>query len=254
MIFLDSLFGWIGGKKLLRQRICNEFPENFKTYVEVFGGAGWVLFHKERHAHTEVYNDLNSNLVNLFRCVKHHSQAVEDEISYTLNAREIFECFKQQSESGLTDIQRAARFLYLIRASYGSNTRQYGAKPRKMKRAEQIGNISQRLEQVVIENKSYDKLIMAYDKETTLFYCDPPYYKTEDMYDTGGFIFDESKHRNLRDIIGQCKGKAIVSYNDCDFIRSLYKGFHIIEIERQNNLANRYKVDARYRELIIKNF
>lgn len=45
-------------------------PEQFNRYIEVFGGAAWVLFHKDRHAEIEIYNDYNSDLVNLFHCVK----------------------------------------------------------------------------------------------------------------------------------------------------------------------------------------
>ena len=94
MIFLDSFIGWlvgvktaparhaarIGGKKLLRNKICNIFPAAIDSYVEVFGGAGWVLFNKDRHAAKEVYNDINSNLVNLFRCAKCHPEAIESEM------------------------------------------------------------------------------------------------------------------------------------------------------------------------------
>jgi len=72
---MESFISWIGGKKSLRKAICERMPESdtikIEKYVEVFGGAGWVLFHKDRHATLEVYNDINSHLVNLFKCVKH---------------------------------------------------------------------------------------------------------------------------------------------------------------------------------------
>ena len=73
---MDSFLSWIGGKKLLRNQIINEFPHSkeYNKYVEVFGGAGWVLFAKERHAANEIYNDINSNLTNLFKCVKYHAE------------------------------------------------------------------------------------------------------------------------------------------------------------------------------------
>lgn len=69
---MNSFIGWIGGKKLLRSEIIKRFPENIGRYVEVCGGAAWVLFGKERHAELEVYNDANGDLVNLFRCIKYH--------------------------------------------------------------------------------------------------------------------------------------------------------------------------------------
>ena len=69
---MNSFIQWIGGKKLLRNKIVGMFPEGFERYIEVFGGAGWVLFHKEQHAALEVFNDINSNLINLYRCIKYH--------------------------------------------------------------------------------------------------------------------------------------------------------------------------------------
>ena len=89
---MDSFISWIGGKKLLRNKILSLFPEKkeFNRYVEVFGGAGWVLFASERHAETEVYNDMDGRLVNLFRCVKYHPDALQKELEFTLNSREQF--------------------------------------------------------------------------------------------------------------------------------------------------------------------
>ena len=74
---MNSFITWIGGKKQLREAIVSRFPqEGIRKYVEVFGGAGWVLFHRDKHAPKEVYNDINSNLVNPFRMMKHHTEEV----------------------------------------------------------------------------------------------------------------------------------------------------------------------------------
>ena len=115
---MDSFLSWIGGKKLLRKAITQEFPSDYKKYVEVFGGAGWVLFYQERKAQ-EVYNDFNSDLVNLFKCVKYHASELQKELSFVINSREMFEEYMSQLQSkGLTDIQRAARYFILIKTSY----------------------------------------------------------------------------------------------------------------------------------------
>ena len=66
---MNSIITWIGGKKLLRKEIVKRFPEEgFTRYVEVFGGAGWVLFEKEQGKELEVFNDRDSNLINFFWC------------------------------------------------------------------------------------------------------------------------------------------------------------------------------------------
>lgn len=127
---MDSFLSWIGGKKLLRNRIIEQFPKNndFNKYVEVFGGAGWILFSKNKHAKEEIYNDINSNLVNLFKCVKYHSEEVQKELNFMINSRDLFyEYLNQINSNALTDIQRAARFHFLVKLSYGSTIDTYGA-------------------------------------------------------------------------------------------------------------------------------
>lgn len=250
---MNSFIAWVGGKKLLRKIISDKFPEKFDKYVEVFGGAGWVLFYKDKYAKTEVYNDINSDLVNLFKCVKYHPEAIEKELELSLNSRQIFNEYKNQMDCiGLTDIQRAVRYLYLIKSSYGARISTYGSKPRDISNTEFLKDVMKRLSRVVIENKSFEKIISAYDSEDTLFYLDPPYHNTENMYDTGDFIFDEEQHIKLRDMLKNIKGKFVLSYNDDEFIRELYKDFKIEAIERQNNLS--LNSGSRFKELIITNY
>lgn len=251
---MNSFISWVGGKKLLRKEIVSRFPDNYNKYVEVFGGAAWVLFYKEYLQQTEVYNDINGDLVNLFRCVKYHPDAIEKELELVLNSREIFNDYKNNRQmQGLTDIQRASRYLYLIRASYGSKVTSFGMKNRDLTNLSDIYEIKKRLAKVVIEHKSYDELIKQYDREGTLFYCDPPYHKTERMYDTGDFVFNDEQHLKLRDILSGIKGKFILSYNDDDFIRELYKNYNIISIKRSNNLSITGK-NKEFSELIITNY
>lgn len=89
--FINSFMAWVGGKKALRDEILARFPRNYKRYIEVFGGAGWVLFHKPPGNDFEVFNDFNGNLVNLYRCVREQPEALRDELRYMLNSRLDFE-------------------------------------------------------------------------------------------------------------------------------------------------------------------
>ena len=183
---MNSFISWIGGKKLLRSKILQTFPEKgtFDRYIEVFGGAGWVLFSSERHAKMEVYNDVNGNLVNLFRCTKYHPEALQKELEFILMSREQFFYAKEQVEvKGLTDIQRAARFYILIKESFGADIRTFGVRPKDMANAiEYISEVSKRLRMVVIENQDFERILKTYDKKDALFYLDPPYYETEVYY------------------------------------------------------------------------
>lgn len=251
---MNSFIPWIGGKRLLRKTIVSMFPEDFDRYIEVFGGAGWVLFAKDKHANLEVYNDAEGELVNLFRCVKYHAGEVQKELDNTLNAREFFEDYKQQlGTRGLTDIQRAARYFMLIKTSYGADKRTFGCIKKNLTNSiEYLKDIKERLNNVVIENKDFENLIKVYDRPKALFYLDPPYHGTEKYYNTG---LNEKDHERLKECLKAIKGRFILSYNDDEYIRELYKEFNITEIDRRNSLVERYAdKDKNYKELIIKNF
>src|SRR6266540_2903456 len=108
---MNSFIGWIGGKNFLKKEIVKRFPDKFGRYIEVFGGAAWVLFYKDKHADIEIYNDYNSDLVNLFKCVKYHCEELQRELAFMLNSRVLFNDFKAQyNVGGMTDIQKSARF------------------------------------------------------------------------------------------------------------------------------------------------
>lgn len=245
---MNSFIPWIGGKKLLRKQIISMFPVDVpERYIEVFGGAGWVLFGKDVNSkQLEVFNDINSQLINLYRCIKYHDEELRKELDFLLISREQFNDFKEQiNVNGLTDIQRAARYYYLIRASYGADHETFGCNKKNIS-ADMFNNVRKRLERVIIENKNYDNLIKVYDREKALFYCDPPYHKTEHYYENP---FTEEDHTHLRDCLAGIKGKFILSYNDDEFIRNLYTGFNIHPVERANSLTK-----GTFKELIITNY
>lgn len=243
---MKSFIPWIGGKMLLAKTIISHFPDNIGRYIEVFGGGGSVLFAKDKHAKIEVYNDANGQLVNLFRCIKYHPDELKREIEFYLTSREMFADIKARLNCpGFTDIQRAAMFYVSIKISFGADVRSYGCGNRKIT-ADNFLDVSNRLKGVNIENKDFEKLIKQYDKSDALFYCDPPYHTTEKHY-TESFGIDD--HIRLNSVLTALKGRFVLSYNDDDFVRDLYKQFDIIPVERQNNLSS-----GTFKEVIIKNF
>ncbi len=249
---MNSFISWIGGKKLLRNKILSEFPEkgSFKRYIEVFGGAGWVLFSSDRHAELEVYNDVNGNLVNLFRCTKYHPEELQKELGFVLMSREQFFDAKEQMEiRGLTDIQQAARFFVLIKESFGADLRSFGVCSKNMKNAiNYILAISERLKNVIIENQDFERILRTYDRKDSLFYLDPPYYEAEKYYPDR---FMQEDHMRLKESLSKVEGKFILSYNDNEYVRKLY---NIVEIERMSNMVKNEQRKPRYRELLIKNY
>lgn len=250
---MNSFISWIGGKKLLRKKILEQFPdpESYDRYIEVFGGAGWLLFSKDKHAPLEVFNDINGELINLYRIVKHHPEALQKELEWLLMSRELFFDEFSRNTRGITDIQRAARYFCLIKESFGSDCKSFGVRTRDMQKAvDYLKEVSGRLNRVVIENQDFERLIKTYNRPGALFYLDPPYFEAEKYYPDR---FNPEDHTRLKKCLCGLKGKFILSYNDCPQIRELYKGFAIIEVERFDNLVN--KIESRkYKELIIKNF
>ena len=157
---MNSFIGWIGGKKLLRKEIIARFPEEYGRYVEVFGGAGWVLFGLDpKPGRMEVYNDANGELVNLFRCVKYYADAVQQELDWMLQSRETF--MQYLNQRGETDIQRAARYFYQIKESFGCDTRTFATAPKPLINAtEYLTKVRERLQHVVIENLDFERLLV----------------------------------------------------------------------------------------------
>jgi len=257
--YMNSFMSWVGGKKALRDAVLARFPPYYERYIEVFGGAGWVLFHKPPGGEMEVFNDYNSNLVNLYRCVRDKPNQLKYKLRYVLNSREDFDrialLHKRGIFSKLRDVDRAVKFYQLIRYSYASGLDSFGCQPHSMwVDFPQIDMAARRLQKVVIENRDFEKLIRQYDRPVSFFYCDPPYFATEDYYKDVGFT--EKDHIRLRDTLLGCSGKFLVSYNDCPEIRELWDkpNIHIEEISRLNNLEQRYDGGCRYAELLISNY
>lgn len=255
---MNSFMAWVGGKKALRDEILIRFPLNYERYIEVFGGAGWVLFHKPPDSF-EVFNDANSNLVNLYRCVRDNPRKLIYKLKFMINSRDDFRYIAEQRRNGLFarfhDYDRAAKFYYLIVNSYANKTMQYCCKSISMwAKFPLIERAAARLQSVTVENRDFEALIKQYDRPNSFFYCDPPYYSTESFYKDVDFTHKD--HERLRNTLLEIDGKFLVSYNDCPEIRALWdiEGIYIEEISRPNNLALRYEIGSEFRELFISNY
>lgn len=257
-LYSTHLLNWVGGKRLLRKTIAPLIPTDIVSYCEPFGGGGWVLFYKEKWAGLEIYNDLDGRLANLFRIVKYHPRELMREMRFMIGGRELFNQLLHDND-GMTDIQRAARFLYLITRSFGGKGKTFGTVRKSSGGAAKshnnlmtrIGTIHNRLDKVLIENQDFEPFIKQYDHEGAFFYCDPP-------YSTGcGYDVTSTKdfgHERLRDCLKNIKGRFLLSYDDSPKIRELYKDFEMIEVERLNGINNNHRVNKMYKELIIANY
>lgn len=243
----------MGGKSKLRKTIIEMLPEH-TCYVELFFGAGWVYFGKEP-SKVEVINDIDKELINLFRTIKYHAPEVERLLQYEFSGRDIFKEYKNIPVEYLTETYRAVRFLYLLSQSFASRGNHYGYGT-NTKPSPQIfykgvlEDIKNRLRNTYVENLSFEKIIDKYDREYTIFFCDPPYYET-----TGyGNAFGEKEHLLLRDKLNDIKGKFILTINDHEEVREWYKGFNIKEVQVNYSVGREKASRGKYNELIITNY
>ena len=236
----------------------------------------------------EVYNDFDRNLVNLFRCMKVRPMAVIRELGFcNLNSRDDFDVIRKffeheiftedylAEELELTeimlppaqakelkelrlrieqdyDVRKAAMYLKLQRYSYSSSGKSFASQPFDIRKLfSLIQQLESRMANVIVENQDFERLIRHYDREDALFYLDPPYFSTEDMY-PGGFGMDD--HKRLRDLLRNIKGRFLLSYNDCPEIRELYKDFEIFDFTRTHSMAQRYEAGKEFKELLIANY
>lgn len=251
-----SPLAWLGGKSKLADRIIERFPAH-EAYCEVFAGAAWVLF-KKPESKVEIINDINSDLVNLYRCVKHHLDELCKQFRWMLVARDEFDRFMATPPDTLTDIQRAARFYYLAKTAFGARI----AKPtfgiaatgpsrlNLLRIEEDLSEAHLRLSRVYIENRPYDQIISRFDKPGTLFYIDPPYWGCEDDYGVG--VFSQADFERLATQLDGLKGKFILSLNDRPEVREVFANFNIEAINTRYSINP--KKSGPVGEVLITNF
>lgn len=244
---------WRGGKRVLAKRIGERIESIEHTrYVEPFVGMGGVFFRRSARPKLEVINDINRDVVNLFRILQRHYQQFLDQLRFQTYSRSEFERLKVTAPDTLTDLERAARFLYIQVTSFGGMGSQFGidyARPRwnLTKVVPLLEDVHERLAGVLIECLPYSNCITKYDSRPgTLFYCDPPYWGGTDDY--GKNIFSAADFERLRDLLGALQGRFILSINDTPEIRDIFGDFEVEEVRLNYRLSGKV---TPARELLI---
>lgn len=253
-----SPIAWVGGKSKLADAIIERIPPHV-CYVEPFAGAGWVFFKKDR-SKSEALNDINKDLVTFYRVLKNHPKALADEMRWLITARAEFDRLQRTDTETLTDIQRAARFYYIVKTSFGSkfDKATFGVsktgKPRFNPNADALladfEPIAQRLSRCIIENLGYAECIDRYDRETTFFYIDPPYWDCEDYYGKG--LFSKDDFTALAEQLASIKGKFIMSLNDTAGVRETFADFKFEKVQTRYNICS--VANQVVGEVLISNF
>ncbi len=245
---------YVGGKNRLATKIIEMFPEH-DTYVEAFAGGAQVLF-KKPPSKVEVINDLDGEVVNFYRCCQSHYEELIRYLKFTIASRKWFEILEASDPATLTDIQRAARFLYLQKNSYGGLvvkqhfhygiTQPSNFNPERIPKA--IEETHHRLARVQIESAPYEQVVQRYDREKTLFYLDPPYWERK-LYK---FNMKEQDFRNMATLLRSLRGRFILSLDDHPSVHEVFGEFHIRRLEIHYTAQR--QSGARFGELLISNF
>lgn len=230
---MSYLIPYLGGKTRLAKTIIARMPVH-TCYVEVFAGGAAVFFSKPP-SETEVLNDRDGDLVNMYRILKYHPEELYKQFKFELISRDEFERKKQVIPETLTDIQQAARYLYLQRLCYGGrmNGRTFGTHTQGASHLNILNMQSdleaawRRLSGVQVENLDFRDLIPRYDREYTFYYLDPPYWKMP-YYK---YNFARQDFEDLSAVLAGVKGKFLMSINDTPEIREIFGKFVIDEVK-----------------------
>lgn len=279
------MFPYIGGKCHHSKWLDPLFPNSgIKTYVEVFGGAGWVGVKSQKivTATTRVYNDFNPFIANIHECFRAKQQELLARLeSFPKSDRALYQTFQQEIFGAnaptvvLGDVDLAAKYLYMQTqifsgvtlgidspiyfvdvASNGKYPSKYDALKNKLRNPK----FTDRLAQVThIENADCIDVIKKWDSPDTFFYVDPPYFKKEYLYT---HEFPREKHEELADTLKACQGRWCLSYYDFDELREWYPQdqyhWHSQDVFRwsstRSHKRENFKESSRGTEIAVLNY
>jgi len=231
-------FSVIGGKVRMLPRLLMLLPKH-RYYIEVFGGTGALLLAKQR-SHMEVYNDMNSGFVDMYRIIRDTGTFTQFKqmINWVPYSKEEWEQSKNWNNLPRGSIERAvAFFAFMSMGFYGrQETGTFFARglskgtvsPRVYANAlSRLSQIHQRFQGVLIDHERFEKIIPRYDRPEALFYCDPPYIPTV-RKTMGNYKFEMTikEHKLLIEMLLACKGKVMLSgYANKTYNQLEQKGF-----------------------------
>jgi len=235
---------YIGGKRNLARRLVDLIEATpHKTYAEPFVGMGGVFLRRRTRPAAEVVNDYSCDVATFYRVLQRHYVPFLDMLRFQITTRAEFERLIAVDPATLTDLERAARFLYLQRTAFGGkvNGRNFGVSHHRPGRFDitRLGavleELHERLAGVIIERLPWQAFVARYDTPETLFYLDPPYYGCEDDYGLGMFSADD--FAAMAEQLAGIEGRFILSLNDRPEVRTIFARFRIEPVATHYGLA-----------------
>ena len=277
---------YIGGKSKISNFIIPYYPKNIEIYVETFSGMFWCFFkmdlRKYPNLKTIVYNDINPLNVNLFKCVRNHKELLKECNKLDAQEKGVFPtnpvCKKNfdnfQKEIFSSDFiigeepnyEVAAKYAYILTQVWsGTNPEKGKFIDLKGKYTSKFDSFKKKLQSpkwqtyfdkiTVTENMDFSDVIEKYDSPNTYFYCDPPYYKTENYY--ANHEFGITTHERLANVLKSIDGKFSLSYYYFDDLTEWFPSNKYAWANRQfakASMATAGKLQSKATELLIMNY
>ncbi len=238
------LLSWPGGKSRHLKRLLPHIPDQ-AGYIEAFAGGCALLLAKPK-SKLEVVNDINGDLVTLYRVAANHPAELARKFRELPGSRVQIDHSRQllQTRGCLTDIQRAALFLHLNKRSFAGSGTSLAVARNPANRAfmgtesiiERIVQFQSRFDSVVIEHLDYKRLLKNYDHPKNFIFLDPP-YGVSDISNYAGW--DEAQLTEFRDRVEALQSRWIVTLDDSPLNRELWKRHDVDHLQTRNGSATR---------------
>ena len=266
--FLKSPLRYPGGKSRAIKILMPFFPQDFDEFREPFFGGGSVgLYLAQNFGLKQIFaNDLNTDLYCFWQTLKTQNKALIDEIKRTrqthTNGRELYEKLLARRGENLSDFQRAVDFFVLNRITFsgvvdcgGYSQKAYESRftPSSIERLKNMDGI---LRNFTFSNQSYERLLQNNGKRVFIF-LDPPYFSASKskLYGKKGDLHANFNHERLCEHLKNTKHRFLLTYDDSEFIRELYKDFYKLKYTLQYGMNNFKQTKAnKGQELLISNY
>jgi len=256
---------WAGGKNRLIPQYQPYFPKSFNTYYEPFLGGGAVFFHLQPQ--DAVLTDINPELINAYCCVRDKVEELIERLQEHQQQHSNEYYYSMRSLTPKTEIERAARFIYLNRTCFNGLYRENSNgkfnvpigryKNPQICNPELLRSSSSALQNVNIDVKRFESVLYFANSSDDFVYFDPPYYPVSSTSNFTAYsrdFFSKNDQTKLREIFVELAGrgvKVMLSNSDCDFIRDLYSQFKIHKISAARSINSNGKKRGNVSEILV---
>jgi len=244
---MKPIFSRIGNKYLISDKIVELMPEHNK-YIEVFCGGASVLFKKPKIEH-EVINDIDTDLIDDYKLLMKVGKYKKTQ---ELNKIDLLTKFISTEHKNIQD-QFTARLIRRCNGFSGNRIKDNKTKVYQPsdpnKKLSILSEYQDRLKNVVFMNENYKKVLIEHDSKDALFYLDPPYENSSNLY-SDSIV----EYKILSDDVRKLKGKFILSMADSATIRYLFKDFNFKVIQKKKALTRKCLGYKARTEILIYNF